>query len=54
MSFECSDCGAGFEVATREITGAGDEVETCPNCGSDDIMEVEEYDDDPTDLTGDD
>ena len=62
--YNCLDCGAEFETPVLEDM-QGDDYEVCPSCGSDDIVEVDdenddsvydyEYpDDDPADLAGDD
>ena len=63
--YNCLDCGAEFEYPAVDCDIEGKKVETCPSCGSDDIVEVDdenddsvydyEYpDDDPADLAGDD
>ena len=50
MSYECMDCGAEFETPAKAINPSGcpdePEIDTCPSCGSDDIAEVDDYDDD--------
>jgi len=37
--YECMDCGAEFETPAMSDTPEGE----CPECGSDDIMEVDDY-----------
>ena len=45
--YECMDCGAEFETPMKAIDPNGcpdePEIETCPACGSDDIVEVDDY-----------
>jgi predicted nucleic acid-binding Zn-ribbon protein len=39
--YECYECGEEFNDPIIDAEGE----ETCPSCGSDDIVEVDEYDD---------
>jgi DNA-directed RNA polymerase subunit RPC12/RpoP len=50
--YECYECGERFETpADGELIGDGSEyTKVCPECGSDDIVEVDDYDElDPED-----
>lgn len=45
--YECLDCGKEFEIPTMDCDGEQLEkdIEVCPGCGSDDINEVDDYED---------
>jgi putative FmdB family regulatory protein len=40
LMYRCNDCGAEFEALTTNTDPeTGDEVDVCPECGSDDWFE---------------
>ncbi len=42
--YQCNDCGAEFDLPARLDTDDGGMIDTCPLCGSDDILaEVDNF-----------
>ena len=48
--YRCNDCGAEFEMPVDAVDDYGDYYNSCPVCGSDDILcdvgDVDELEDD--------
>jgi len=44
--YNCLDCGAEFGYPVVDCDIEGKKVETCPDCGSDDIVEADDENDD--------
>lgn len=42
--YECYECGEEFETPATDIDiETGERFNCCPSCGSDDIVEVDDY-----------
>ncbi len=46
--YECLECGKEFETPATDCDGdqLEKDIKVCPSCGSDDIEEVDDYDED--------